>query len=464
MSFPRTSPDSRVIIVSGWGAKLTVQRGHVVIHDDHGERKLSRIDAKSADGIARIIVLAETGMVSFEVTRWCRRLGIGLYQLDRHGDLAMTSMGMSSDPRIRRAQILATQDGPYAALGAAITRELLQAKLAGQATNLSLLGHSELSMLSLPADLDKLIGMEGRYASTYWSTWRRSVFVPFRPEDLKLLPAHWYQFNGRNTGIKDGENRNATDPVNAMLNYAYAVCLTEAIYACHIIGLDPDFGFSHGTHDGKPGLALDLIEPLRPIADRIVLSMLDHGAGIPLGNDGRPAYLPADSFFETDDGVCRIYPPVTHDLAAKVSMAVAYEAGRFVESIVRKLIHVSGTTSIQSDTRPVTKDPRFKPREHPRPILSPDVSPSDLVPDHLWEKVKPLIPVRRSVQPEALDNRIILAGVIAAEIHGCAWSALPRELGVSRRTCKRHFDAWVSLGAWPAIRAEITKPGISIAV
>ena len=43
--------------------------------------------------------------------------------------------------------------------------------------------------------------------------------------------------------------------------------------SAHQAGLDPFVGFLHSLEYGRPSLACDLMEPLRPEADRFVLSL-----------------------------------------------------------------------------------------------------------------------------------------------------------------------------------------------
>jgi hypothetical protein len=51
-----------------------------------------------------------------------------------------------------------------------------------------------------------------------------------------------------------------------------------AVGAVHAAGLDPDLGFLHGPEYGRPGLALDLVEPLRaPFADHVALLAVRSG-------------------------------------------------------------------------------------------------------------------------------------------------------------------------------------------
>jgi CRISPR-associated protein Cas1 len=480
MAFLRESPDPRVVIVSGHGVALTVKNGHVVIRDssDEGKREriLSRIDARTSDGIARIVILSETGYVSLEVMAWARQLNIGIYQLDRRGDVCLMSPGQTGDSRIRRAQVLCAPNGPYETFGLSVVRDLMRQKIAGQidvlkAWHIDTSGMDRcLANLDHCADVTQVLAQEGQAASAYWKQWKDRVFLPMVPDDMRLVPSHWLSFTNRAgistraNGMNPG-NRHATDPINAMINYGYAVAYSEAMYACHITGLDPYFGMSHGTQNDKPAMVLDLIEPLRPIADLAVLSMLDHGKGIPFNPDGKPAYFSADCFYETGDGTCRIYPPVTHDIARRVSMAVALPAGQIAESIVRKLAHITGATNLQQRINPVSTDRRLQPRET-KPRFDPEVTARDILPDALWAELEPLIPPDpvnvRYTQPRG-DNRAALAGIIAHHVYGVAWFALPPNLGVTRSTCKRRLDEWERLGVMGKLIDVATRPGASVA-
>ena len=80
------------------------------------------------------------------------------------------------------------------------------------------------------------------------------------------------------------------DPVNALLGFCYGLLLTEFIGAIEAVGLDYQMGFFHRPRSGRPSLALDLIEELRPVADRFVVSLL------------RRNQLGADSFVNTPGG------------------------------------------------------------------------------------------------------------------------------------------------------------------
>jgi CRISPR-associated protein Cas1 len=78
-----------------------------------------------------------------------------------------------------------------------------------------------------------------------------------------------FDFEGRN-------RRPPRDPVNALLSLAYSMLAKDLTLACYAVGFDPYMGFYHQLRHGKPALALDLMEPFRPlIADSAVLSAVN---------------------------------------------------------------------------------------------------------------------------------------------------------------------------------------------
>jgi CRISPR-associated protein Cas1 len=64
--------------------------------------------------------------------------------------------------------------------------------------------------------------------------------------------------------------------VNALLSFLYTLLTHDMAAALEAVGLDPAVGFLHRDRPGRPGLALDMIEELRPgLADRLVLSLVN---------------------------------------------------------------------------------------------------------------------------------------------------------------------------------------------
>jgi CRISPR-associated endonuclease Cas1 len=139
--------------------------------------------------------------------------------------------------------------------------------------------------------LDALLGIEGAAAAGYFAE------VP------NLLSGDRggtfaAAFAGR-------RKRPPTDPLNAALSFTYAMLTRAVTIAATVAGFDPRLGFLHQPRAGRPSLALDLIEPLRPlIADSAVITAINNGRLKPeyftrdqdavlLDADGRKAVISA---------------------------------------------------------------------------------------------------------------------------------------------------------------------------
>lgn len=430
-------------------------------------RKIPRVDgvqnARSnprSFRVARLVILSDSGYVTLDAIQWCADLGISITQLDRNGRILMSSPGLAGDARLRIAQMKAL-DTPAST---DVVRSLISAKLDGQAQVLrdvfsadeaadKISGYS--ALVSGSADRKGILALEGQAANVYWRAWRNRVHVPFAPKELQYVPNHWYDFKAR-ASLRNplAQGKSATDPVNALLNYAYAICETEARYACHVIGLDPAIGYGHGHHRGGDALAFDLMEILRPEADRVVLAMMDTGNGIPYSPDGRPAYFKALWFCETSDAICRIMAPLTHMLSETIPAAVANLAGIHAENISRQ---VSGESIYKLRT------PSYVHRASPARLrVVTDAMPAigltmqDLVSDEAWARVKPLIPpepvVARHKTPRT-DARACLAGILLHELQGISWRNIPATIGARGEACRIRHAEWKVLGALPAIIA-----------
>ncbi len=112
------------------------------------------------------------------------------------------------------------------------------------------------------SSLDSLRGIEGISSRIYWEEYHK----------LLNPPTGTIEMNGRN-------RRPPQDPVNAMLSYGYTLLLRDFYSAISGVGMDPLYGFYHQLVPGRPSLALDLMEPFRPlIVDSAVLRAVNEGS------------------------------------------------------------------------------------------------------------------------------------------------------------------------------------------
>ncbi len=107
--------------------------------------------------------------------------------------------------------------------------------------------------------LETILGIEGAGSAAYFHSFG----------SLLSDPRQW-PFPGR---VK----RPPTDPVNALLSFGYSLLTNKVASAAQLVGFDHFVGYLHSHFYGRPALALDLIEELRPIlVDSTVLNILNH--------------------------------------------------------------------------------------------------------------------------------------------------------------------------------------------
>ena len=119
---------------------------------------------------------------------------------------------------------------------------------------------------SLECDKVALLrAIEGNAAHSYFSAFN----------ELILKNKDVFAFSSR-------KRRPPTDPINAMLSFAYTLLASECRHALESVGLDSYVGFMHTDRSGRASLALDLMEELRPhYADRFVLSLVNREEIVP---------------------------------------------------------------------------------------------------------------------------------------------------------------------------------------
>jgi CRISPR-associated protein Cas1 len=137
-----------------------------------------------------------------------------------------------------------------------------------------------------------LRGYEGNAAAIYFKH-----FAGMFKECARDIASR-FDANGR-------QRRPPPDPINAVLSFGYSMLTNECTAACRLASLEPTIGALHATRPGRPAMALDLVEPFRPlIADSVAISafnrreltaghFLNTAAGCALTDAGRKAFFSA---------------------------------------------------------------------------------------------------------------------------------------------------------------------------
>lgn len=255
------------LYISDHRARVGLQHGALLVHGGDGKRTRVPLEAIEA------VVLLGHAQVSGDVLAECTRRHIRVSALSRGGRIRFVVGGPTSgNVHLRLAQLRAADDNEHC-------RKLAQTIVAGKLQNCRRmlkrwsfdakgLERSHLEDLAAriaqrignvaAADGDRLRGIEGEATRLYFAGLGHHL------EAARVSTA----FLARN-------RRPPRDPVNSLLSFAYGLVTAEIVGALESVGLDPQIGYLHSVRPGRPALALDLLEELRPsYADRFVVTLL----------------------------------------------------------------------------------------------------------------------------------------------------------------------------------------------
>lgn len=196
---------------------------------------------------------------------------VPLFMIDYGGLLLSATMPpgpMHGDPR--RAQMEAHLDSE---VRLRIARAFIEAKLERSSQVLQWLRerhdveqeirrfNREACALPKAKTVNDVRGVEGRAAEFYWQAFQKAV-----PSKL--------EFRGRSVKARSRRPQNASDPVNALLNYGYTFLQACVRRAVNMTGLDASVGFVHEVEPATAPLIYDFEEPYRWLVDYTVLRMV----------------------------------------------------------------------------------------------------------------------------------------------------------------------------------------------
>ncbi len=110
----------------------------------------------------------------------------------------------------------------------------------------------------LADSVEEIIGIEGNCAKNYFSIFDKLITNDKVPFTFTLR-----------------SKRPPLDPVNAVLSFVYTLATSEFASALETVGLDSYIGFCHALRSGRSSLACDLVEEVRCIVERFVLTLLN---------------------------------------------------------------------------------------------------------------------------------------------------------------------------------------------
>ena len=262
-------PDATPLYVQHQGAYVGKRGESLVVRSDGEE--LTRVGLKDVSQL----VLCGNVQVSTQTVHLLCEADVPVVMLSS----GMWFYGITHGQSLRNAYDRAAQFHAAAdpARRLAFARAVVRDKAANQRTQLRRNAPPSAQLDRVLADIDQLaaraaeaqspetlLGIEGNAARCYFSCFAQTL----KPRDFDATA---WDFNARN-------RRPPADPVNAMLSFAYALLVKECTVALLAEGLDPYWGLYHRPRHGRPALALDLMEPFRPLlADSSVITAINTG-------------------------------------------------------------------------------------------------------------------------------------------------------------------------------------------
>lgn len=255
------------LVLTGHGLSLRVERGSLLVRDGHthfpAKERNWRFFPGALDVPPAIVVLDGSGDITLEAIDWLATQRIPLIRLRWNGRFAsvLTSGGQAAvASKVQWQQ--RTRDSPRARLALAVNivrekaenslqtlEECLPPSPLRDRTCASLAIRADLLRRKPPQTFSSLLGFEGGIAGEYFRVW---TGIPLKWKALKRypIPNEWSKYRSRvalRYGIRlhsdgGGYNRGATHPVNAMLNYAYAVLIARTQIRLVADGFDPTLG------------------------------------------------------------------------------------------------------------------------------------------------------------------------------------------------------------------------------
>lgn len=309
----RRERSTETLVLCGHGISLRIENRSLAIKNGFThfpqERETFRYFRGDLDRPARIIVLDGSGHLTFDVLDWLAEQDVPLIRVSWTGDVITVAggSGYSADREKVVWQRETRADAKrQTAFGAALIAKKIENSLitlqsmpqSGAHNRAFEVADGALAKLrdTPPTTMSELHGIEGSAAAAYFEAWQ-GVSLPWQTAARRPVPDAWRTLGPRGSmrAGKRSKNRNATHPINAMLNYAYAVTVGHLKIQALASGYDPTLGIIHQNEDA-PAYALDLIEPMRPLIDCAVLNFA-------LRHELHPS-----DFVIRADGACRLNP------------------------------------------------------------------------------------------------------------------------------------------------------------
>ncbi len=260
----------RFLLLNGHGIRFKVEKARIIIVDGRYS-----VDEEPKEYSFRpkrlpydhIVIYGRSGEISIEAIRWLIKHNVAITLLNWNGEL-LTNM---LPPESVQVKTKFSQYSSYrnSELRLELAKKFIEAKLVrskillewvkSRYPNIKFELFQEKENMQNARDIREVMLAEARAGIIYWK------------QLAKVFPDK-YEFDKRQYSDTP---YGASDKINCMLNYGYAILEAECLRAINIAGLDPHVGFLHEIKMGSKSLAYDLQEPFRFLIDLAVISAVE---------------------------------------------------------------------------------------------------------------------------------------------------------------------------------------------
>ena len=256
----------RVKLMRGFGMAITTKDNQIILKNGkHFYEKQHEIESYFPTKFPyERLVISGKGIISTDAIKSLSENNVNVILTDSFGSVTSSFnspmvSGIGSRNRINQYDTFRDESKTTY-----LQRQLLHSKFQSQINFLSSLDEDCRKVIAQLKSLQriipnyssrKLVQLEAQGSREYFK--RYSSFF-----DEK------YQFNTRHSISKTKQN--ASDVINALLNYGYSVLSSEITKQIVGIGLDPYYSFYHKNHESFQSLTYDVIEPFRWIVEKTV--------------------------------------------------------------------------------------------------------------------------------------------------------------------------------------------------
>ena len=267
------------MLLSGFGTSISVDKRKLIIQNRLANERLEfyphQINHDS------IVIDGHTGNITFEAIRWLMKHDITVTMLNWNGNLLGATLPQT--PKAGRLRVMQYRKYIDSNARYEVAAKIVNQKIANSYNLLKELARYydvldvkliEKTFAAEEVNYNQnqtgesnnnlLMMYEGRIATFYWDCLSK-VFN-------KLYPA--FIFKSRKNKSYSW-NMNASDEVNALLNYGYAILESEVRKDINAVGLDLAVGFLHEHDESKEPLVYDMQELFRWLIDMSVLQLLE---------------------------------------------------------------------------------------------------------------------------------------------------------------------------------------------